>query len=176
MGLEDSQLIIEGMASSGVEPTFCMGDDIPLPVLSDKPHMLYSYFKQRFAQVTNPPIDPLREGLVMSLEMRLGSRGNLLLPGPESYKQVKLKSPVLLEDQLETIKSVDSLQAKTFHLEFNGFEEGALENAVKKLCADASEAVKNGCQCIILSDRFVRIALCLKSLFKLFFLEISSPL
>lgn len=83
-------MIIEGMAQQGAEPTYCMGDDIPLAVLSDKPHMLYNYFKQRFAQVTNPPIDPLREGLVMSMTMRLGKRGNLLQPGPDAYSQVGL--------------------------------------------------------------------------------------
>lgn len=82
-------MIIEGMAQQGAEPTYCMGDDIPLAVLSDKPHMLYNYFKQRFAQVTNPPIDPLREGLVMSMTMRLGKRGNLLQPGPDAYSQVR---------------------------------------------------------------------------------------
>lgn len=84
-------MIIEGMAQQGAEPTYCMGDDIPLAVLSDKPHMLYNYFKQRFAQVTNPPIDPLREGLVMSMTMRLGKRGNLLQPGPDAYSQVCLR-------------------------------------------------------------------------------------
>lgn len=81
-------MIVEGMAEQGNEPTYCMGDDIPLPVLSDRPHILYNYFKQRFAQVTNPPIDPLREGLVMSLAMRLGHRGNLLQPGHDAYSQV----------------------------------------------------------------------------------------
>ena len=90
LGQEDSGMIIEGMAQQGAEPTYCMGDDIPLAVLSDKPHMLYNYFKQRFAQVTNPPIDPLREGLVMSMTMRLGKRGNLLQPGPDAYSQVCL--------------------------------------------------------------------------------------
>lgn len=76
--LEDVEMIITAMARDGKEPTFCMGDDIPLAVLSDKPRLLYDYFKQRFAQVTNPPIDPLRESLVMSLQMHLGERGNLL--------------------------------------------------------------------------------------------------
>jgi glutamate synthase (ferredoxin) len=104
MGAEDAQMVVESMAQSGVEPTYCMGDDIPLAVLSDKPHMLADYFKQRFAQVTNPPIDPLREGLVMSLEMRLGGRGNLLQPGADAYTQVLLKSPILLEGQLEAIQ------------------------------------------------------------------------
>ncbi|CAN0366551.1 unnamed protein product [Scytosiphon promiscuus] len=68
------------MAKSGKESTFCMGDDIPLAVMSEQPHVLYDYFKQRFAQVTNPPIDPLREGTVMSLEMSLGQRGNVMKP------------------------------------------------------------------------------------------------
>ena len=71
---EDNDLILDSMASLAKEPTYCMGDDIPLAVLSSKPHILYDYFKQRFAQVTNPPIDPLREKLVMSLEMHLGER------------------------------------------------------------------------------------------------------
>ena len=84
---EDFDLIIGDMASLGKEPTFCMGDDIPLAVLSDKPHLLYDYFKQRFAQVTNPPIDPLREQLVMSLEMHLGERRPALKP------QVVVPSP-----------------------------------------------------------------------------------
>jgi glutamate synthase (ferredoxin) len=72
---EDVDLIIEPMSIEAKEPTFCMGDDTPLAVLSDKPRLLYDYFKQRFAQVTNPPIDPLRESLVMSLSMHLGERG-----------------------------------------------------------------------------------------------------
>ena len=75
---EDNDLILDSMASLSKEPTYCMGDDIPLAVLSSKPHILYDYFKQRFAQVTNPPIDPLREKLVMSLEMHLGERLSLI--------------------------------------------------------------------------------------------------
>jgi glutamate synthase (ferredoxin) len=85
---EDVQMVIENMASQGKEPTFCMGDDTPLAVLSHKPHMLFDYFKQRFAQVTNPAIDPLREGLVMSLEITIGKRGNLLEDGPRKTAQV----------------------------------------------------------------------------------------
>ena len=83
-GQEDVQLIIESMAANGIEPTFCMGDDVPLAALSDRPQMISDYFKQRFAQVTNPPIDPLREGLVMSLEMRVGAKGNMLAAGAEA--------------------------------------------------------------------------------------------
>ncbi|KAM0836082.1 hypothetical protein ACQ4PT_062543 [Festuca glaucescens] len=95
---EDVQMVIETMASQGKEPTFCMGDDIPLAVLSQKPHMLFDYFKQRFAQVTNPAIDPLREGLVMSLEVNIGKRGNILEVGPENADQEPTRPaiPILL--------------------------------------------------------------------------------
>ncbi|MFM8003707.1 MAG: glutamate synthase central domain-containing protein, partial [Dolichospermum sp.] len=102
--LEDVEMVIHPMASTGAEATFCMGDDTPLAVLSDKPHLLYDYFKQRFAQVTNPAIDPLREKLVMSLTVELGERGNLLEPKPEYARKLKLESPVLTQTELEAIK------------------------------------------------------------------------
>ena len=91
------------MAGGAKEPTYCMGDDIPLAVLSDKPHLLFDYFKQRFAQVTNPPIDPLREKLVMSLEMHLGKRGSPLLPQPSSAAVIHLKTPILNEAELQQL-------------------------------------------------------------------------
>ncbi|MGL5879795.1 MAG: glutamate synthase central domain-containing protein, partial [Xenococcaceae cyanobacterium] len=102
---EDVEMVIQPMALDGKEPTFCMGDDVPLAVLSDKPRLLYDYFKQRFAQVTNPAIDPLRESLVMSLQMLLGDRGNLLNIKPEDARLLKLESPVLNEPDLEAIKA-----------------------------------------------------------------------
>ena len=101
---EDFDLVIEDMAGLGKEPTYCMGDDIPLAVLSDKPHLLYDYFKQRFAQVTNPPIDPLREKLVMSLEMHLGERRPALKPQAEAAAVIHLDTPVLNEAELAAIK------------------------------------------------------------------------
>jgi len=153
MGAEDAQMVVEAQAQTGVEPTYCMGDDIPLAVLSDKPHPLYNYFKQRFAQVTNPPIDPLREGLVMSMEMRLGGRGNLLQPTGETYRQVLLKSPILLESEMAAIAQDKVLGSKSFKLVFEGGKAGALEGALKKLCSDVEAAVKAGCQCVVLSDR-----------------------
>lgn len=153
MGAEDAQMVVESQAQTGVEPTYCMGDDIPLPVLSDKPHMLADYFKQRFAQVTNPPIDPLREGLVMSLEMRLGARGNLLNPSADAYKQVLLKSPILLESELSSIANDKTLGSKTFKIMFEAGKAGSMEAAIKQLCADVEAAVKAGCQCVVLSDR-----------------------
>lgn len=104
--LEDVEMIITAMARDGKEPTFCMGDDIPLAVLSDKPRLLYDYFKQRFAQVTNPPIDPLRESLVMSLQMHLGERGNLLHIEPKNAHTLVIDSPVLSESDLSFIKKI----------------------------------------------------------------------
>lgn len=152
---EDVQMIIETMAAQGKEPTFCMGDDIPLAVLSQKSHMLYDYFKQRFAQVTNPAIDPLREGLVMSLEVNIGKRGNILEVGPENASQVSLSSPVLNEGELEELLRDPNLKPyvlRTFFDIRKGIE-GSLEKTLNRLCEAADEAVRNGSQLLVLSDR-----------------------
>ncbi|XP_076893691.1 ferredoxin-dependent glutamate synthase 1, chloroplastic/mitochondrial-like [Bidens hawaiensis] len=152
---EDVQMVIESMASEGKEPTFCMGDDIPLAVLSQRSHMLYDYFKQRFAQVTNPAIDPLREGLVMSLEVNLGKRGNILEVGPENASQVTLSSPVLNESELESLFKDPILKAQTVPTFFDIRKglDGSLEKTLNKICEAADEAVRNGCQLLVLSDR-----------------------
>ncbi|KAL1548750.1 Ferredoxin-dependent glutamate synthase [Salvia divinorum] len=153
---EDVQMVIESMASQGKEPTFCMGDDIPLAVLSTRPHMLFDYFKQRFAQVTNPAIDPLREGLVMSLEVNLGKRGNILEVGPENVSQVMLSNPVLNEGELETLLKDPLLKAQVLptYFDIRKGVEGSLEKTLNKLCEAADEAVRNGSQLLVLSDRF----------------------
>ncbi|WP_144427545.1 glutamate synthase-related protein [Nostoc piscinale] len=150
---EDVEMVIEQMAGNGAEPTFCMGDDIPLAVLSNKPHLLYDYFKQRFAQVTNPPIDPLREKLVMSLKVELGERGNLLEPKPEYAKRLKLDSPVLTEVELDAIKASGFATAElsTLFAIANGPE--GLKAAVAALQAQAAESVRAGAKILILSDR-----------------------
>ncbi|KAJ4845666.1 Ferredoxin-dependent glutamate synthase 1, chloroplastic/mitochondrial [Turnera subulata] len=152
---EDVQMVIESMAAQGKEPTFCMGDDIPLAILSQKPHMLYDYFKQRFAQVTNPAIDPLREGLVMSLEVNIGKRGNILEVGPENASQVILSSPVLNEKELESLLKDAHLKPKVLPTFFDIRKgiEGSLERTLTKLCEAADDAVRNGSQLLILSDR-----------------------
>lgn len=152
---EDVQMVIESMASQGKEPTFCMGDDIPLAALSQKPHMLYDYFKQRFAQVTNPAIDPLREGLVMSLEVNIGKRGNILEVGPENASQVILPSPVLNEGEFESLLNDPLLKAQVLPTFFDIRKgvEGSLEKTLNRLCEAADEAVRNGCQLLVLSDR-----------------------
>ena len=150
---EDVEMIIEEMASQGKEPTFCMGDDVPLAVLSDKPRLLYDYFKQRFAQVTNPPIDPLRESLVMSLTVQLGERGNLLEARPEYARLLKLDSPVLNDAELEAI-SQSGFETATLSTLFEvaSGPEG-LQRAVTALCQAATAAVRDGKKILVLSDR-----------------------
>ncbi|KAK4343728.1 hypothetical protein RND71_036822 [Anisodus tanguticus] len=152
---EDVQMVIESMAAQGKEPTFCMGDDIPLAVLSQKPHMLYDYFKQRFAQVTNPAIDPLREGLVMSLEVNLGKRRNILEVGPENASLVILPSPVLNDGELESLLKDSHLKPHVLptFFEVGKGVDGSLKRSLYKLCEAADEAVRNGSQLLVLSDR-----------------------
>ena len=151
--LEDLDLIITDMANLGKEPTFCMGDDIPLAVLSGRPHLLYDYFKQRFAQVTNPPIDPLREGMVMSLNMLLGKRGNLLEVSGENARLLKVESPVLNESELKAIRDSEfaTETISTIFAVADGPE--GLNRAVKSLCDRAVKAVENGKEILILSDK-----------------------
>ena len=150
---EDFDLTIGDMAALGKEPTFCMGDDIPLAVLSDKPHLLYDYFKQRFAQVTNPPIDPLREKLVMSLEMHLGERHPALKPKAEAASVIHLETPVLNEAELAAI----SLQGLTVQFLSTQVAVEAcasgLKEALEALCQTAERAVQQGAQVLVLSDR-----------------------
>ncbi|MDZ8184852.1 MAG: glutamate synthase large subunit [Nostoc sp. ChiSLP02] len=150
---EDVEMIIQQMAIAGSEPTFCMGDDIPLAVLSEKPHLLYDYFKQRFAQVTNPAIDPLREKLVMSLKVELGERGNLLEAKPEYARRLRLESPVLNETELEAIKlsGFATAELSTLFAITDGPE--GLKAAVEALQAQAAESVRAGAKILILSDR-----------------------
>ena len=150
---EDFELVIEDMAGAAKEPTYCMGDDIPLAVLSDKPHLLYDYFKQRFAQVTNPPIDPLREKLVMSLEMHLGKRGSPLRPEAASAAVLHLASPILNEAELAEVgrQGLPTTTLSTLMAVTDG--PGGLEVAVQRLRSAAEAAVRAGSQILVLSDR-----------------------
>ncbi|WP_264319490.1 glutamate synthase-related protein [Zarconia navalis] len=150
---EDVDMIIVPMAQLAKEPTFCMGDDIPLAVLSNKPRLLYDYFKQRFAQVTNPAIDPLREGLVMSLSTFLGSRGNLLDDAPGADRLLKLATPVLTESDLSGIKSSDLNVVTLSTLYDVASGPSGLKAAVSALCQKATEALENGAEVLVLSDR-----------------------
>lgn len=150
---EDLDMIIVPMATEGKEPTFCMGDDIPLAVLSHKPRLLYDYFKQRFAQVTNPPIDSLRESLVMSLNMVLGKRANLLDIQPDAARQLRIDSPLLNEADLESIKNsgFKTVELSTQYNLANGPD--GLKAAIATLCEKATIAVSEGAEILILSDR-----------------------
>lgn len=148
---EDVEMVLEEMAATGKEPTFCMGDDTPLAVLSQQAHPLYDYFKQRFAQVTNPAIDPLRESLVMSLDTYLGAKANLLSPGPEAARVIQLRSPVLNEAELKSLQSLDSTTLEILFPALGG--SPALAQALRDLCEQAAAAVRGGSEILILSDR-----------------------
>ena len=152
---EDFELVIEDMAAAGKEPTYCMGDDIPLAVLSDKPHLLYDYFKQRFAQVTNPPIDPLREKLVMSLEMHLGRRGSSLKPEASAAGMLHLPSPILNEAELAAATSQGLPAATLSTLVAVADGPAGLQQAVTRLQSAAEAAVREGKTILVLSDRGV---------------------
>ena len=157
---EDLNLIMAPMATSGTEPLGSMGNDAPLAVLSDRPQLLYNYFKQLFAQVTNPPIDSIREELVMSVETSIGPERNLLEPGPESARQIELPSPILSNEQLEILRHLDGtdpggrgFKTITLPILFKVDEGGAgLERAIEELCRSASEAIAEGNEFIVLSD------------------------
>ncbi len=158
-GKEDIERLMIPMASDGKEPVSSMGNDTPLAVLSGKPQLLFSYFRQLFAQVTNPPIDPIREELVMSLTLYIGAQeGNLLEPSPDLCKMVKLKSPVLTNTEFDILKNLryKGFKALTLPMLFNP-EDGpsALEKAVDELCRKAEQAVDDHYHYIILSDREV---------------------
>ncbi|KGG13542.1 MULTISPECIES: glutamate synthase large subunit [Prochlorococcus] len=152
---EDLDLILDAMASSAKEPTYCMGDDIPLAILSNKPHLLYDYFKQRFAQVTNPPIDPLREKLVMSLDMHIGKKGSPLSPKENAFSVIHLKSPILNENELIELTK-QNLPSETL-LTLVDINQGVLglNQRLQELCNEAETAVKNGVRILVLSDRGV---------------------
>ncbi|RVU02685.1 glutamate synthase large subunit [Mucilaginibacter limnophilus] len=155
---EDIDTIIKPMALDGKEPVGSMGTDVPLAILSDKPQHLSSYFKQFFAQVTNPPIDPIRERLVMSLATFIGNNGNLLDEDKMHCHCVTLKHPILKNHQLEKLRSIDTglFHAKTLQTYFKADGlPGSLEKGIARLCRYAEDAVDDGFEVLILSDRAV---------------------
>ncbi len=155
---EDIDTIIKPMALDGKEPIGSMGTDVPLAILSDKPQHLSSYFKQFFAQVTNPPIDPIRERLVMSLATFIGNNGNLLDEDKMHCHCVTLKHPILKNHQLEKLRSIDTgmFHAKTLQTYFNADGlPGSLQKGIERVCRYAEDAVADGFEVLILSDRAV---------------------
>jgi len=153
---EDLRFIIGPMANDGVQPLGSMGTDTPLAVLSQKPQLLYNYFKQLFAQVTNPPIDPIREEIVTATYTMVGKRGGLLQPTPESCALIKLEHPVLTDEQLEKLRHVNrkGFHAETIPILFKAADGvKGLEASLEKLFTDADRAIANGATILILSDR-----------------------
>ena len=156
--IEDINTIIKPMALDAKEPIGSMGTDVPLAILSNKPQHISSYFKQLFAQVTNPPIDPIRERLVMSLATFVGNNGNLLEEDPKHCHTVALKHPVLQSRELEKMRSIDTgiFQSKTLQCYFRADgKPGSLKAGLDRLCRYAVDAVEDGFEVIILSDRAV---------------------
>lgn len=155
---EDLETILTPMALTGYEPIGSMGTDVPLAILSDQPQHLSSYFKQFFAQVTNPPIDPIRERLVMSLATFIGNAGNILIEDKKFCHCVTLEHPILTSSELEKLRSIDTgiFQAKTLQLYFKADgKPGSLEAGLERLCRYADDAVRDGFEVIILSDRAI---------------------
>jgi len=156
--VEDLKMLLTPMAVAGQEPVGSMGADTPLACLSDRPQLLYSYFKQLFAQVTNPPLDANFEALVTSLYTYLGREGNLLSEVPQNSRLIKLRTPILDNAELEKLRecAIPEFKSTTLPMLFNVAEsEGGLEKALTALCESAAAAVKDGYSILILSDRGV---------------------
>jgi glutamate synthase (NADPH/NADH) large chain/glutamate synthase (ferredoxin) len=153
---EDVSRLLLPMAQDGQEPISSMGTDTPLAVLSDRPVLLYSYFKQLFAQVTNPPIDPIREKVVMNTESLLGAEVNLLAETPEHARLLRLEGPTLTDENLAKVRALDrpGLKARTLRTLFDRNRgEAGLASTLESLCAEAARCVQDGYSVLILSDR-----------------------
>jgi glutamate synthase domain-containing protein 2/glutamate synthase domain-containing protein 1/glutamate synthase domain-containing protein 3 len=156
--LEEITMIIAPMAENAQEPVLSMGNDTALAVLSEKPQLLFNYFKQLFAQVTNPPIDPYRENLVMSLMSFIGKEGNLLEETPSHCHQLKLSHPVLTNEDINKLKNANmsGVKSKVLFMAFKKSEKDPaleLSNTLDLLCKEAEKFIDEGCTLIILSDR-----------------------
>jgi glutamate synthase domain-containing protein 2/glutamate synthase domain-containing protein 1/glutamate synthase domain-containing protein 3 len=156
---EDLKILLAPMGLLANEAVGSMGNDSPLAVLSDRPQLLYGYFKQLFAQVTNPPVDCIREEVIMSMETTIGSEYNLLQPTPRSARQVELHSPILLDDELDRLRGLDGTNAQGFRSItlpiLYSVKDGAagLKAALDELFRKATQAVKERYEFLILSDR-----------------------
>src|SRR6266516_2655932 len=153
---EDLRIIMAPMARDGVEAVGSMGTDTPLAVLSDKPQPLYNYFKQLFAQVTNPPIDCIREEIITSAETTIGSERNLLAAQPESCHLIKLKSPILTNEELAKLRHINTPGYKSVTLPILypiADREAGLAQAMEQLFAASDRAIAEGINILILSDR-----------------------
>lgn len=153
---EEVRKVLEPMATNGVEPVGAMGIDSPLAVLSDRPQLLYNYFKQLFAQVTNPPIDAIREEIITMTATTIGPERNLLKPEPESCRHIRLNTPLLTNAEMAKLRDIrrGGFKTATLPILFEASEGGTgLEQALEELCAAADKAVRDGATFLILSDR-----------------------
>ena len=150
---EERDEIIRVLAEDESEAVGSMGDDTPMPVLSHKVRSLYDYFRQQFAQVTNPPIDPLRESIVMSLQTQIGPECNIFVPAPEHARQIVLGSPILSQRKLRQILALKEVTHEFIDLQYDPTE--GLKNAIVRMCEQAENAVRDGKLVLLLSDRYL---------------------
>ena len=155
--IEELRMLTTPMAVSAYEAVGSMGNDAPLAVLSEKSQLLFNYFKQLFAQVTNPPLDAIREELVTSVEGFIGSERNLFEETPLHCRQLKIKTPIVTDGELARIQGLDlgDIRSITLSTLFNSQGEGTLKEALDHLCGEASQAISDGYNIIVLSDRGV---------------------
>jgi glutamate synthase domain-containing protein 2/glutamate synthase domain-containing protein 1/glutamate synthase domain-containing protein 3 len=153
-GAEDLRIVLEPMGSTGADPVWSMGDDTPIPPLSAVPQSLYAYFRQRFAQVTNPPIDSLRESLVMSLRMHLGRRGSPLLERPSYARMLRLEHPILLAEEMAALRNVAGFSTVTLDAVWDPRRgPSSLRPALTALRRAAERATRRGARILVISDR-----------------------
>ncbi|MDB3898966.1 glutamate synthase-related protein, partial [Gammaproteobacteria bacterium] len=152
---ETMQFMLIPLVTESRDPLGSMGNDSALACLSDKPRMIYDYFKQLFAQVTNPPIDSIREEIVMSLRCFIGPEGNLLQTTPEQAHRLSLDHPILSNQQLSDIRDMDyrGMKTKLIDITFDSAEENGFEAAMDRICSEAEMAIDDGFAFVILSDR-----------------------
>ena len=157
---EELKILIAPMATQGMEALGSMGTDTPLAVLSERPRLIYDYFKQLFAQVTNPPLDAIREEVVTAVSSSVGPEANLLSPGPDSCRQLSLPYPIIDNDELAKIIHIDDdgerpgLRAKVLSGLYRVEDGGpGLADAIERICQQASDAIDNGVRILVLSDR-----------------------
>ncbi len=152
---EEREEVIRILARDESEAVGSMGDDTPAAVLSHKTRSLYDYFRQQFAQVTNPPIDPLRESIVMSLQTEIGPENNVFVPTPEHAKQIVMNSPVLSQRKLRQILAMSDFGVTHAFIDLQYAPEEGLEAALKRLCTEAEAAVRAGNLVLLISDRYL---------------------
>ncbi|HEY7681129.1 MAG TPA: glutamate synthase-related protein [Gemmatimonadales bacterium] len=155
-GNEDLRFVLDAMGGTGQDPVWSMGDDAPIPPLARTPVGVYAYFRQRFAQVTNPPIDPLRESVVMSLRQHIGKHGSFLIEHPSLARVLRVDHPVLLDEEMAALRNTPGFSCVTLHTVWPAAEgpEG-LRAGLDRLCAEAEHAARNGARLLVLSDRAV---------------------